>query len=75
MTDLRDTTALMQSTMSGLVKIFPGCAVTLLVAPFNASQGSRVNYVSNAERADMLTALKELVARFEGRVHTTTMKQ
>jgi hypothetical protein len=27
----------------------------------------RMNYISNANREDMLTAMKELIARFEGR--------
>lgn len=29
--------------------------------------GGRVNYISNRDRAEMLTAMKELLARFEGR--------
>jgi hypothetical protein len=29
-------------------------------------EGDRVNYVSNGDRADMVVALKEVVARFEG---------
>ena len=41
----------------------------LLTFPFDkpdAKAASFVNYVSNAQRADMLVALKEIVARFEG---------
>lgn len=41
----------------------------LLTFPFDkpgAKAASLVNYVSNAQRADMLVALKEIVARFEG---------
>ena len=41
----------------------------LLVFPFGGPEDARVNYVSNAERSEMLTALKEIVARFEGRAH------
>lgn len=37
----------------------------LLVFPFEGREG-RANYISNAERADVLTLLKEQVARFEG---------
>ena len=37
----------------------------ILVFPFDA-EGSRVNYVSNAERRDIVVALKEVIARFEG---------
>lgn len=38
----------------------------LLVFPFNGPEGQRTNYISNAERKDMIVALKEIVARFEG---------
>ena len=38
----------------------------LLVFPFGAEEGRRTNYVSNGDRHDILTALKEIVARFEG---------
>lgn len=34
---------------------------------FGATEGSRVNYVSNAKRADMIVAMKEWLARAEGR--------
>ncbi len=37
---------------------------TLLVTDFNKT--SRVNYISNGERADVVNMLKEVVARFEG---------
>jgi hypothetical protein len=37
----------------------------LLVFPFDGRKG-RANYISNAQRADVLTLLKEQVARFEG---------
>lgn len=36
----------------------------LLVFPFNDE--GRVNYMSNAERADVVNMLKEQIARFEG---------
>lgn len=61
--------AYMQSVMEGLVKLFPDCAVTLLVSPFGAPEGARTNYISNARRQDMLSALREVVGRFEGRTH------
>lgn len=38
----------------------------LLVVPFEQPHGARTNYVSNCDRQDILTALKEVVARFEG---------
>jgi hypothetical protein len=33
--------------------------------------GGRMNYISNARREDMLAALKELIARFEGNYDDT----
>jgi hypothetical protein len=48
---------------------------TILVFPFDHPEGARTNYVSNCDRKDMLTALKEITARFEGRVTTTETKQ
>jgi hypothetical protein len=38
-----------------------------VVLMFELGTKGRMNYISNADRDDMLTALKELVARFEGR--------
>lgn len=38
----------------------------LLVFPFDGLEGQRTNYVSNGRREDILVALKEMVARFEG---------
>lgn len=43
----------------------------LLVFPFDEPKApgeARMNYISNAERPDVITALKELVANFEGRM-------
>lgn len=39
----------------------------LLVFPFGEDPKGRINYIGNADREHMLTALKELVARWEGR--------
>ncbi len=38
----------------------------LLMFPFDAAEGARTNYISNADRRDIVVALKEIVARFEG---------
>lgn len=66
----------LQVIMAALEKAFPGCAIALLVAPFNAPEGGRVNWVSNGNREDMVTLMKELMARFEGRAHDApTTKQ
>lgn len=37
----------------------------LLTFPFNGAPGNRVNYISNANRADVVAALEEIVARFK----------
>jgi hypothetical protein len=39
----------------------------LLVFPFGDAQSDRINYLSNGVREDVITAMKELIARFEGR--------
>ena len=69
------TTREMQKTMEALVKIFPETGVLLLLYPLNAPAGARTNYISNCKRSDMLVAMKEVVARFEGRVIETETKQ
>ena len=38
----------------------------LLMFPFDAAEGARTNYISNADRRDIVVAMKEIVARFEG---------
>jgi hypothetical protein len=39
----------------------------LLSARFGQIDGGRVNYISNGERDDCVSMLKEITARFEGR--------
>lgn len=46
----------------------PKVAFVVLTANFGDYEGGRVNYISNGERADIVTMMKELIARFEGRV-------
>lgn len=41
----------------------------LLIFPFGDAPEGRVNYISNAQRKDMIVALKEFIARNEGRYH------
>lgn len=64
----------MQSVAAGLDEIFNGTArgrdkkvgFVLLVFPYGESSG-RCNYISNgADRRDIVTMLKEQIARFEG---------
>jgi hypothetical protein len=38
----------------------------LLVFPFGEAKRDRINYLSNGKREDIVVALKELIARFEG---------
>lgn len=40
-------------------------AFVLLISEFGITTG-RVNYISNGERSDIVTMLKEITARFEG---------
>jgi len=47
----------------------------LFVFEFGKTEGGRVNYVSNADRAEMLTAVREWLARAEGRVIETDTRQ
>jgi len=42
----------------------------LMVFPFHGADG-RANYISNAQRADIVTMLKEQLARFEGQPEMT----
>lgn len=57
----------MRATMQALERVFPGCAIVLLVAPFDGPKDARVNYIGNADRTELLALMKEVVARFEGR--------
>ncbi len=38
----------------------------VLIFPFDQPEGARTNYISNCAREDIVVALKEVVARFEG---------
>lgn len=44
----------------------PNYGFALLIFGTGESEG-RMNYISNADRDEMVAALKELIARFEGR--------
>ncbi|HEX9947369.1 MAG TPA: hypothetical protein VGA98_07510 [Allosphingosinicella sp.] len=50
-------------------------AFVVLSARFGDIEGGRVNYISNAERADTISMMKELVARMEGRYSDGTGSQ
>lgn len=56
----------MNAVMKALCGLFPGSGVALLVFAFGDAK--RMNFISNAERADMIAAMKEFIARNEGRM-------
>lgn len=47
----------------------------LFIFEFGKTENGRVNYVSNADRGEMLTAVREWLARAEGRVIETETRQ
>jgi hypothetical protein len=54
--------------LAGLLReTFPKYGFALLVFDFNSP--GRMNYISNAQRGDMLFALKELITKFESQTH------
>lgn len=67
---------LMNRVAGGLDEAFNGpppradrkVGFALLTFNFGEFDHGRVNYISNAGRADMLAAMKEFIARAEGRV-------
>lgn len=61
---------IMNEVANLLDKVFAGHGWTLLVFDFHRTDDqSRMNYISNARREDMLVAMKEFIARNEGRAH------
>jgi hypothetical protein len=59
----------MKEVAAALAGVLPkGFGFSLLVFEMNVPTGF-MNYISNANREDMLCALKELIANFEGSGH------
>lgn len=58
---------LLQRIAKALDEGLGGQGFCLLLFPLD-SEGGRIAYVSNADRDDMLTAMREFIARHEGRV-------
>lgn len=69
---MTDTKSMMQAMASALDDVLnekgkpKKNGFVLLVFPFDGPEGQRTNYVSNGQRQDIIVALKEIVARFEG---------
>jgi len=74
--------AIMNALADGLDEIFNGpklpgrprardVGFVLLTFDFGQTDGGRVNYMSNGERADMIAAMREWLGRVEGRVAET----
>ncbi|MFM0008308.1 hypothetical protein PQR57_46340 [Paraburkholderia dipogonis] len=59
----------MNDVASVMANIFKSYGFAIFVFPFNGDRG-RMNYISNAEREDMVAALKEFIANSEGRAHS-----
>lgn len=72
--------ALMNKIMAVLDQGFSGMSITLLIAEPNsvadiaAGRDRRLNYISNSDRATMVTVMREFIARHEGR-HFEPSKQ
>lgn len=72
---MTDTKSMMQSMASALDDVLnekgkpKKNGFVLLVFPFDGPEGQRTNYVSNGQRQDIVVALKEIIARFEGQPH------
>ncbi|RKE35240.1 hypothetical protein B0G76_1301 [Paraburkholderia sp. BL23I1N1] len=52
-----------------LDRAFSGYGFTLMVFDFEVITGGYMNYISNANRADMVVAMKEFIAAEEGCAH------
>jgi hypothetical protein len=69
--DLAETTDLMQGVAAALDECLNGkvvpkkVAFVLLLANFGETDGGRVNYVSNANRDDIVPMMKGLIDRWE----------
>lgn len=70
----------MNELARGIDEIFNGkargkdrqTAFVLLVFPFGEADGGRCNFISNgADRRDIVTLFKEMIARFEGQPEMT----
>jgi hypothetical protein len=61
--------ALMHALAQGIDGVLGGLGFALLVFDQGKVEGGRVNYIGNSNRDDMVAAMREFIARNEGRVH------
>lgn len=60
---------LMNAVATGLNDVLGGLGFALLIFEHGKVDGGRVNYISNSNRDDMIAAMREWLARAEGRAH------
>ena len=75
MSGLTETKNMMQTMAAALAAVLnekgkpKKNGFVLLVFPLEGPDAGRANYVSNGKREDIVVALKEVTARFEGQPH------
>lgn len=67
------TNELMRQAIKAVEAVLPGCGIALVVFtdPAPGVTGSTANYIGNRPRPEMLVAMKEVTARWEGRGHAS----
>lgn len=67
MTETQELMRALARTLDGLLNdAQKTTGFVLLTFPFDGPAGQRTNYIANCNRDDVVVALKEIVARFEG---------
>jgi hypothetical protein len=59
-----ETKELMQSVASALEEVFPKLGFCLMIFEFNKS--GQMNYISNADRRDVVEAMEEFIVKTKG---------
>lgn len=60
---------MMNALATGINEVLGGLGFALLMFEHGNVEGGRVNYISNSNREDMISAMREWLARAEGRAH------
>jgi hypothetical protein len=60
---------MMNALATGIEEVLGGLGFALLMYEHGKVDGGRVNYISNSNREDMVSAMREFIAREEGRMH------